>query len=72
MNLQPTSSPPLNGTRFLKSSVVMTALGYRNRCAFWEFVRRQGVPHVRLNARRILFDEQALADWLNSRSAGPR
>jgi len=72
MNSQSTPSPLLNGTRFLKSSAVMAALGYRNRCSFWEFVRRQGVPHVRLNARRILFDERALADWLDRRTAGPR
>lgn len=56
--------------RFLKGSDVMAALGYTNRAAFWEFVRAEGVPHIRLNARRIIFEEAALADWLQRRSSG--
>jgi hypothetical protein len=40
----------------------MELLGYQDRASFWDFVRRSGVPHVRLNARRILFEEQALLD----------
>lgn len=55
--------------RFLKSSAVMEALGYTNRAAFWEFVRAEGVPHIRLNARRIIFEELALQDWLHRRSS---
>ncbi len=54
----------LAGRRYLKSNVVMELLGYQNRAAFWEFIRSAGVPHVRLNARRIMFEEQALSDWL--------
>jgi hypothetical protein len=50
----------------------MKALGYRNRAAFWEFVRSAGVPHIRLNARRIIFDEAALMDWMERRSSAPR
>lgn len=56
------------GKRFLKSGAVMELLGYQDRASFWDFVRRSGVPHVRLNARRILFEEQALLDWLRRRS----
>jgi len=56
------------GKRFLKSGVVMELLGYQDRASFWDFVRRSGVPHVRLNARRILFEEQALLDWIRRRS----
>jgi predicted DNA-binding transcriptional regulator AlpA len=56
---------------YLKSSLVMAKLGYSNRSSFWEFVRRGGVPHIRLNSRRIMFEEQALADWLNRRSSHP-
>ena len=69
------SSPPpafSDGRRFLKSSAVMATFGYRNRAAFWEFVRRNGVPHIRFNLRRIMFEEQALSDWLNRRSSRPR
>lgn len=55
------------GRRFLKSGAVMDLLGYQDRASFWDFVRRSGVPHVRLNARRILFEEQALSDWIRRR-----
>lgn len=58
-----------NGRCYLKSSVVMELLGYSNRGAFWEFVRRDGVPHIRFNLRRIMFEEQALMDWLRRRSS---
>ncbi len=68
------STGPLLTRKFLKSSVVMEALGYTNRAAFWDFVRSAGVPHIRLNARRIIFEEAALADWIERRSsaAAPR
>ena len=66
----PATSPNafLSGRRYVKSSVVMGLLGYQNRAAFWAFIRQAGVPYVRLNARRIMFEEQALADWLNRHS----
>ena len=57
-----------SGKRFVKSGAVMELLGYQDRASFWDFVRRSGVPHVRLNARRVLFEEQALLDWLRRRS----
>ena len=56
--------------KFLKGSDVMASLGYTNRAAFGEFVRAEGAPHTRLNARRIIFEEAALADWLQRRSSG--
>jgi hypothetical protein len=67
--LQPQLGMALTGRIFLKSSAVMRLLGYKDRGAFWDFVHRGGVPHVRLNARRIMFEEQALADWLAHRSS---
>ena len=48
----------------------MKYFGYTNRSSFWDFVKRCGVPHIRLNSRRIMFDERALADWLNRRTVG--
>jgi hypothetical protein len=53
---------------------VMAFFGYRNRPAFWEFVRRHGVPHIRVNARVIRFDPRALNAWLARRdtSGKPR
>jgi hypothetical protein len=62
----------LSGRSYLKSSDVMAIFGYRNRSAFWDFVRRDGVPHIRFNPRRIMFDEQALAEWLGRRSSHRR
>lgn len=67
--LSPTSLGPLAARTYLKSSQVMQTLGYRNRAAFWDFVRRSGVPHIRLNARRIIFEEAALSDRLERRSS---
>jgi predicted DNA-binding transcriptional regulator AlpA len=63
------SSPFFGGHRYLKSTAVMTLLGYTSRASFWEFVRRSGVPHIRLNARRIMFEEKALLAWLAQRSS---
>ena len=63
--------PPiaLTARKLLKSDVVMELFGYQNRSAFWDFVKRDGVPHIRFNARRIMFEEQALNDWLSRRSS---
>jgi predicted DNA-binding transcriptional regulator AlpA len=70
MPAQPTVS--LTARKLLKSSAVMQLLGYENRSAFWDFVRRDGVPHIRFNPRRIMFEEQALSDWLARRSCRQR
>lgn len=67
MPMPPTVS--LTARHLLTSSAVMALFGYRNRSAFWDFVRRDGVPHIRFNQRRIMFEEQALNDWLARRSS---
>jgi hypothetical protein len=46
----------------------MKYFGYKNRTSFWQFIHRCAVPHVRLNRRKIMFEEQALADWIDRRS----
>ena len=68
----PPSWTALAGRSYLASCKVMALLGYKDRGAFWDFVHRSGVPHVRLNARKIMFEEQALADWLAHRSSNRR
>jgi hypothetical protein len=47
-------------------------LGYRGKSSssFWQFVQSNGVPHIRLNSRRIMFSERAVHDWLLKRSVG--
>jgi len=61
---------PLAGRRFVKARDVMKLLAYRSRAAFYEWIRREGVPHVRLGSQRIVFDEIALNDWLTKRRVG--
>ncbi len=56
---------------YISGSDLMVKFGYSSRAAFWEFVRRSGVPHIRLSQRKIIFEEAALADWLNQRSSHP-
>ena len=54
----------------LTSAAVMVRLGYKNRSSFWQFIKSSGVPHIRLNQRRIMFDPRALNAWLDRRSIG--
>ena len=56
------------------SAAVMAFFGYKHRPAFWGFVHAKGVPCIRLNPRRIMFDPLALNQWLAKRdtSARPR
>ena len=56
--------------KLLKSSQVREALGYADNASFWKSVHANGVPHIRLNARHILFDEAAVVAWLASRTVG--
>lgn len=69
--VQPQSLVPKSPVRrLLKSSEAMRWLNYDNPMAFLRFVRSAGVPHIRLNARRIMFDEAQLNDWLARRTVG--
>jgi hypothetical protein len=70
--MPPTPALPLTARTLLKSSTVMALFGYQNRSAFWDFVRRDGVPHIRFNPRRIMFEESALNDWLARHSSRGR
>ena len=56
------------------STVAMAFFGYRSRPAFWGFVHSKAVPHIRINARRKMFDPIALNHWLAKRdtSGKPR
>ena len=52
----------------------MTFFGYSSRSSFWEFVHAKGVPHIRINGRKVMFDPLALNRWLEKRdtSGKPR
>ena len=48
----------------------MAFFGYKNNSAFFIFVRAQGVPFVRLNARKLVFDAASLEAWIAKRTIG--
>ena len=54
----------------LTSAQVMERFGYRSRVKFWLFVRAKCVPHIRFNARKIMFAPAALAAWEAKRTVG--
>lgn len=54
----------------LTSSEAMRITGYRSRSAFWGAVRREGIPHVRITAKHIIFPAVAFERWMESRTMG--
>jgi predicted DNA-binding transcriptional regulator AlpA len=64
LNLQPDTR------RSLTAAEVMEITRHQSRCAFWGFVHKSGFPCIRLNSRNIVFDAQAVEDWLQSRTIG--
>ncbi len=58
-----------SSSNLLSSAEVMKTLGYKDRGSFWQLVYREGIPHVRLNARVIKFPEAGLHDWIRRRSS---
>lgn len=46
----------------------MRVLGYADRSSFWKAVKRDGVPYIRVNRRRIVFEAVAIRSWLDSRT----
>lgn len=56
----------------LTPAQVMARYGYKARSSFWQFVHAKGVPHLRLNARKIVFAPAALAAWETKRTVGAR
>ena len=64
------ASAPFDGARFLTAAQVMPLLGYSDRSAFWCAVKAAGIPFIRINARRCLFEESAVRAWLDARTVG--
>ena len=64
------SNTAINERRFLNTGAVMRMLGYSNAQAFWVAVRSAGIPFIRINARKSIFDESAIMQWLESRTVG--
>lgn len=64
------SKPPLSERRFLTSSQVQKLFGYSDKASFFAGVRKSGIPFIAVNPRKFLFDEAAVAAWLESRTVG--
>ena len=63
---------PLQERRLITSNELARVLGYNNRAAFWDAVRRAGIPYIRINARRFMFDAAEVEAWLERRKVGGR
>lgn len=56
--------------RLLTSREVMETLGYNDLGSFLAFARAQGLPFIRINARKFAFEEAAVRAWLDRRRVG--
>ena len=59
-------------TPYRDTAWAMALLGYSpaRRSAFWQFVYSNGIPHIRIGRKKIVFSEQQLTDWLAHRTVG--
>lgn len=55
---------------FYSAAELMKLLRFKDRKAFWQFVHNTAVPHVRLNARHIIFPSAAVDAWIAKRFSG--
>ena len=62
----------LRDRKFLTSAEVKKMLGYSNTSAaeFMQMIRKERAPFVKLNSRRIIFDEAQLTAWIERRTFG--
>jgi len=49
---------------------VKARIGINSPRAFWEHVRKQGIPHYQLNERVIRFRMSEVEEWLAARKKG--
>jgi predicted DNA-binding transcriptional regulator AlpA len=47
----------------------MQIFGYKDRASFYQTVRKEGIPHITINSRRILFPRPELEAWLAKRNS---
>lgn len=50
----------------------MALLGYKDSASFYQTVRTEGIPAIRVNSRRFLFPRAELNAWLESRYSNGR
>lgn len=63
----PKSVETLPSAPMLRTTEVASFLRIRNRSTFWLTVRRQGIPHIRVSSKKILFPRAAFMLWLKKR-----
>ncbi len=51
---------------------LFSLLAYSDPSTAWKAVRKAGVPFIRINPRRILFEESQVRAWLDRRTVGNR
>jgi predicted DNA-binding transcriptional regulator AlpA len=68
MSAQPNQSN--NTDRLRRPEEVMGRFDYYDRKAFLHFVHAHGVPHIRINARVLRFENSAIEAWLARRRVG--
>ena len=56
----------------LTTEQAMRRLGYTDADAFRDAVHEQGIPYVRMNKRRWMFEAIALDAWIAERRIDPR
>jgi hypothetical protein len=54
----------------LSPKEAMAALRYKSRAAFWAAVHSQGIPHIKITAKQIVFPTPAFERWVESRTIG--
>jgi predicted DNA-binding transcriptional regulator AlpA len=62
-----TPSPQIDG-RFLPAADVMKALGYTDASGFYRFVKRTGLPFVKLSRRTMVFERSQFEAWVKRRT----
>lgn len=63
-------SKPAHETRLLTLVEVMNHFRYKDKDAFMRFVKKSGLPRIRINRRRVMFDPIAVQAWVDRRSIG--
>jgi len=66
------TNPTKNGQAPLHytSNEARELLRYGDRKAFLDSVHRDGIPHIRVNQRKLLFPAAAFHAWLGRRTVG--
>lgn len=54
----------------LSTTQVMTYFGYKSRTRFGRFMREENMPHIRINPKKIMFNPDALEQWIKRRTVG--